>query len=82
MKNSDSLGAFLAGFLLGGFAGALIAMLTAPQSGTETRGLLREKLAAMQEELIDRPEAEVDVSGDVIGSEPFGPGGGRPTIQG
>jgi gas vesicle protein len=34
---------FLAGFLVGALVGAAAALLLAPQSGEETRGLIREK---------------------------------------
>lgn len=34
---------FLAGFLLGGIVGAAVALLMAPQSGEETRELIRER---------------------------------------
>ncbi|MFN2297337.1 MAG: YtxH domain-containing protein [Anaerolineales bacterium] len=44
MADSDSdLGAFMAGFLLGGMIGAGVALLLAPQSGEETREMLRER---------------------------------------
>lgn len=41
-QNSE-FGSFLAGFLIGGLAGAAAALLLAPQSGEETRTLIREK---------------------------------------
>ena len=41
-KNGD-FGAFLAGFLIGGLVGASAALLLAPQSGDETRTLIRDK---------------------------------------
>lgn len=81
MKYSDRLGGFLAGFLLGGFAGAVIALLTAPRSGEETRILLRDELAGMQDEVIHRPEEEASASDGAYTSEPFGPGGGRPGLE-
>jgi gas vesicle protein len=44
MADSDSdLGAFVAGFLIGGLVGAGVALLLAPQSGEETREMLRER---------------------------------------
>lgn len=36
-------GEFLAGFIVGGLVGAAVALLFAPQSGEETRTLIREK---------------------------------------
>ena len=41
--NSGDLGSFLAGFVIGGLIGAGVALLTAPQSGEETRALIGEK---------------------------------------
>jgi gas vesicle protein len=35
--NSNDLGAFLAGFVIGGLVGAAVALILAPQSGDETR---------------------------------------------
>lgn len=41
-SNSD-FGAFLAGFVIGGLVGAATALLLAPQSGEETRTIIRDK---------------------------------------
>jgi len=41
-RESD-IGAFLAGFVVGGLVGAVTALLLAPQSGEETRTLIRDK---------------------------------------
>jgi gas vesicle protein len=38
--NNSDLGAFLAGFVIGGLVGAATALILAPQSGEETRGRL------------------------------------------
>jgi gas vesicle protein len=44
MSQRDSdLGAFLAGVLVGGLVGAAAALLLAPQSGEETRTMIRER---------------------------------------
>ena len=42
-NNNDDFGTFLAGFVLGGLVGAAVAMLMAPQSGEETRTLIKDK---------------------------------------
>jgi len=42
-ENSSDLGAFLAGFVIGGLVGAATALILAPQSGEETRGKLVSK---------------------------------------
>ena len=56
MSDRDEFGAFLVGFLVGGLAGAVTAFLLAPQSGLETRALLKEKSI----ELADRANESVD----------------------
>ena len=43
MSDRDDFGAFIVGFLVGGLTGAAVALLFAPQSGAETRALIREK---------------------------------------
>jgi gas vesicle protein len=44
MSDRDSdIGAFLAGFVVGGLVGAVAALLMAPQSGEDTRTLIRDK---------------------------------------
>jgi len=41
--NNDEFGAFLVGFIVGGLTGAVVALLFAPQSGEETRALIKDK---------------------------------------
>jgi gas vesicle protein len=41
--NESDLGAFLAGFVIGGLAGAAAALIMAPQSGAETRAQIASK---------------------------------------
>ena len=43
MSDRDEFGAFLVGFLVGGLTGAVVALLMAPQSGEETRALIKDK---------------------------------------
>lgn len=43
MSDRDEFGAFLVGFIVGGLTGAVAALLFAPQSGEETRALIRDK---------------------------------------
>lgn len=43
MSDQDEFGAFLVGFVVGGLAGAVVALLFAPQSGEETRALIKDK---------------------------------------
>jgi gas vesicle protein len=56
MSDRDEFGAFLVGFLVGGLTGAVAALLLAPQSGTDTRSLIREKAI----ELKDKTAASLD----------------------
>ncbi len=41
--NSNDLGAFLAGFVIGGLVGAATAIILTPQSGEETRSIIASK---------------------------------------
>jgi gas vesicle protein len=64
MSERDEFGAFLVGFIVGGLSGAMVALLMAPQTGEETRALLRDKSIELRdraqisaEEAIARAEA-------------------------
>ena len=64
MSDRDEFGAFLVGFIVGGLTGAVVALLFAPQSGDETRALikdksieLRDKAQVTGEEALARAEA-------------------------
>lgn len=43
MSDRDEFGAFLVGFVVGGLTGAVVALLFVPQSGEETRALIKDK---------------------------------------
>jgi len=43
MSEHDDFGSFLVGFVVGGLTGAVVALLFAPQSGEETRTVIKEK---------------------------------------
>lgn len=43
MSERDEFGAFLVGFVVGGLTGAVVALLFAPQSGEETRAIIKDK---------------------------------------
>jgi gas vesicle protein len=53
--NDNDLGAFLAGFVIGGLVGAATALILAPQSGEEMRG----QLAAKSRELRQTGEEQM-----------------------
>ena len=63
-SDSDEFGAFLVGFIVGGLTGAVVSLLFAPQSGEETRALIRDKSVELRdrasesaEEALSRAEA-------------------------
>lgn len=57
MSDRDSdFGAFLAGFVLGGLAGAATALLLAPQSGEETRMQIRDKSIELKDKAAETAE--------------------------
>ncbi len=64
MAQNDEFGAFLVGFVVGGLTGAVVALLFAPQTGEETRALIKDKSIELRdmastsaEEAIARAEA-------------------------
>lgn len=48
-NNGSDLGAFLAGFVIGGLVGAATAIILAPQSGGETRSQIATKTRELRE---------------------------------
>jgi gas vesicle protein len=56
MSERDVVGALFVGFILGGLTGALAALLFAPQSGQETRALIKDKSI----ELRDRAQSSAE----------------------
>jgi gas vesicle protein len=79
MSEQDEFGAFLVGFVVGGLTGAVVALLFAPQSGEETRALikdksieLRDKAQMTAEEALARAEqvaAEARTRAEELGRE-------------
>jgi len=60
MSDNDSdFGAFLAGFMIGGLVGAAAALLLAPQSGEETRTLIREKSIELKDKATETAEEAI-----------------------
>jgi gas vesicle protein len=51
--NSNDIATFLAGFLIGGLVGAAVALLMAPQSGEETRGIIRDKSIELKDKAVE-----------------------------
>jgi gas vesicle protein len=54
--NSNEFGAFMSGLLLGGIAGAITALLLAPQSGEETRKVIIDKSLELKDKAIETVE--------------------------
>jgi len=73
MSDRDDFGMFLVGFVVGGVAGAVAALLLAPQSGEETRTLIKDKsielrdAAAQQADLIAKRAGEVSTEAKTRG---------------
>lgn len=52
MSDRDSdFGAFISGFVIGGLVGAAVSLLLAPQSGEETRTMIRERGIELKEQV-------------------------------
>lgn len=56
MSDHDDFGAFLIGFVVGGVAGAMAALLLAPQSGEETRALIKDKSIELRDKATEQAE--------------------------
>jgi gas vesicle protein len=52
-QNNSEFGAFLSGFVIGGLVGAATALLLAPQSGEETRTIIRDKGIELKDKATD-----------------------------
>ena len=50
--SKDSTGGFLTGLMAGALVGAAIALLYAPQTGSETRQLVKEKALEVKEKTV------------------------------
>jgi gas vesicle protein len=56
MSDHDDFGAFLIGFIVGGVAGAVAALLLAPQSGEETRTYIKDKSIELRDKAAEQAE--------------------------
>lgn len=56
MSDRDDLGSFLSGMVIGGLIGAAVALLLAPQSGEETRTIIREKSIELKDKAAETAE--------------------------
>lgn len=55
-ENDGGFGTFLVGFVIGGLAGAAVALLLAPQSGEETRTIIRDKSIELKDRAMETAE--------------------------
>lgn len=53
MAERDEFGAFMVGFIVGGLTGAVAALLLAPQSGEETRSVIKERAIELKDKASD-----------------------------
>ena len=56
MSERDEFGAFLVGFIVGGLTGAVAALLFAPQSGEETRAVIKERSIELRDKAAEEAE--------------------------
>lgn len=49
MSENNDFGSFVAGFALGALAGAVVSLLMAPQSGEETRQIIKDKAIELKD---------------------------------
>jgi gas vesicle protein len=56
MSDNSDFGAFLVGFVIGGLTGAAVALLLAPQSGEETRTVIRDRSIELKDKAVERAE--------------------------
>jgi gas vesicle protein len=56
MSERNDFGSFMCGLLMGSIVGALAALVLAPQSGEETRKLLKDKAFELGKEISDQTE--------------------------
>jgi gas vesicle protein len=52
-ERDNGFGAFLVGFLIGGLTGAVVSLLYAPQSGEQTRAVIKEKAIELRDKTTD-----------------------------
>jgi gas vesicle protein len=77
MSDRNSFGPIVVGFLVGGATAAVAALLLAPQSGEETRALIKDKSIELRdtvqhtaEETIARAEAVINEAARQIRKQP------------
>jgi len=56
MSDRSEFSSFLVGFLIGGLTGAVVSLLLAPQSGEETRAVIKEKAIELKDKAAETAE--------------------------
>lgn len=59
MSDRDDFGAFLVGFFVGGISGAMAALLLAPQTGEETRTMIKDRAIELRDQATTTVEETV-----------------------
>jgi len=67
MSDHDDFGTFLIGFVVGGVAGAVAALLLAPQSGEETRTLIKDKSIELRDKAAQQADVIAKKAGEMTG---------------
>ena len=66
-RNGD-FGAFITGFVIGGLVGAAVSLLLAPQSGEDTRTLIREKSIEIKDQ-VEQTAEEARVKAEKLATD-------------
>jgi gas vesicle protein len=56
-EHEGDIGIFLAGFVIGGMVGSIVALLLAPQSGEETRTIIHDRSIELKDKAVEKAEA-------------------------
>jgi gas vesicle protein len=67
-RDGSDFGAFFAGLMIGGVVGAAVALLLAPQSGEETRTMIRDKGIELKEQ-VEKTAADARVRAEQLAQE-------------
>lgn len=60
MSDHDDFGAFFVGFIVGGVSGTIAALLLAPQSGEETRTIIKDKAIELRDQASTTVEETIE----------------------
>jgi gas vesicle protein len=66
MSDKNDFGAFLVGFIVGGLTGAAVALLMAPQTGEETRTIIKERAIELKDKAADTYGDVTEKAGVVV----------------